>query len=267
MGLSEIFGLLRTAESKRVTSVQPLHGLRVAICYWGLTRSTRLHYRTHAKHLSKPLLLAGAEIKTYIHVWEPSSEEGRVCGARARSRQEAYLLQPDSFLIEDQQPFLRSIDFSDYFRRDLYEKHGDSEYEWHPHMVRNHLCALESLRRVYAMASSDESGHDFVLFVRPDMELRGHFPVESVRQCGPEDILICDNSHHEGYNDRFAGTWFARGAHYANRIAGLADYRRKVGRIVSEKYVRHIVDLHFASPFFISFPMRRMRADGRKLQN
>ena len=55
-------------------------------------------------------------------------------------------------------------------------------------------------------------------------------------------VYISDFDHYEGYNDRFAIMKYQYACIYGKRINEIAQFQKDNGRIVSEKYVKYIID-------------------------
>jgi hypothetical protein len=215
--------------------------MRVAVCYWGMTRSTRHVYKTHEKYLFEVLRLNNIHYTTYIHTWRTDfnivwNEASRI----PIDYDEWRLLNPNEYCLDHQDTFLQTLDFTKYF-------HADSHDEWHPCLIKNHLCSLESMRRVFEMTQKHWA--DFVMFIRPDVQLQSYFNVAIFDTLKEGHIAIPNDNHGEGLNDRFAVANYQTASHYANRITELAEFRRTQGRIVSEKYVKFILNKYYIVHF------------------
>jgi len=62
-------------------------------------------------------------------------------------------------------------------------------------------------------------------------------------------------------NDRFAIMRFESVLWYSHRINRIREFRKHYGRIVSEKYVKYVVDGHYL-PQFVDFYFCLVRSDG-----
>jgi len=134
--------------------------------------------------------------------------------------------------------------------------------EWLPALIRNHICALESLKRVYKMAnmhSSSSSSFDYLIAIRPDVELHVDFDINWIQSGVIPDILVPMDGPGEGYNDRFAILPFNKAHHYMCRIDILADFRKNNGRIVSEKFCKYAIDIYLPNITLITFPFTIIR--------
>jgi hypothetical protein len=214
----------------------------IAICYWGMSRSTKHVYTSHYEHIFNVLKNAGLTYDTYFHTWDVKvnliwDEISPVLP----DPDEYKLLEPTEYKVESQDVFLNTLTFSDYYDQDA----ANRNEEWLPYLIRNHLCSLESQKRVTKMMLESGKTYSFVLYVRPDVEIDTPFPFKILPEIGFRCIGIPDFDHWEGYNDRGAILRFEDCTWYANRIDEIKEFRKHHGRIVSEKYVKFIVDKYF----------------------
>ena len=152
-----------------------------------------------------------------------------------------------------------------YFYKDVYERINMVKYPYRylycedgeslPELVRNHLCALESQKKCVAMLEEYiKKGYNFkqVVFLRPDVRINTLFPLYDILS-DPEAVYIPNEDHHLGYNDRFAVMNYKNACIYGKRIDEIAEFRKNNGRIVSEKYVKYIIDKYNMNLVFIKF--------------
>lgn len=239
----------------------PLKRLNIAICYWGMTRSTKKVYKSHQSCLFDRLTENNINYKIFMHSWKTSTN--LIWGQESSTPidyDEYKLLNPDYYHLDNQSDFLDNITFSDYFSEDLFNKYGgDTSYEWHPHLIKNHLCALESQKRVTNIMLSQNQHFDLVIYVRPDVEITTPLLMNFLN-IQLNEIAIPDFDHFEGYNDRFAIVPFENCKQYAHRIDEIIDFRKNNGRIVSEKYVKFIANKYFTNIHFINFHFNIVRS-------
>jgi len=235
---------------------------KVAVCYWGLTRSTKKVYQSHYENIFNILQANNIVYHVFIHSWETNNnliwEEK---SDKPIDYEEYKLLKPSYYVLDNQTDFLSSINFSNYFDKKLYDTYGDTEQtEWRPLLIQNHLCALESLKRVTAMVmnSKDNSCYDKIMYVRPDVNITSPIDISWLNM-NKGEICIADFDHCEGYNDRFAIMNMDDCQKYSNRIDNIIEYRRTIGRIVSEKYLKYTIDRQFTTVHFIPFYFQIIR--------
>jgi hypothetical protein len=238
---------------------------KIAICYWGMTRSTKFVYNSHMKNLYNVLKNNNIEYKIFMHTWEIENNiiAQNICNIHI-DYQEYNLLNPDVYKIEKQNEFINNLNFKNYFDENLYKTYGDNpQYEWKPQLIRNHLCALESQKRVYNLVLDDDTKYDFIMFIRPDVQILNEFNVNWLKETF--DIIIPNTDHNEGLNDRFAILPLNKSLKYSTRIDEIIEFRKNNGRIVSEKYVKYIIDKYYSNCKLVSFIMKIIRPNGSEL--
>lgn len=253
----------------------PLRHRRVAILYWGMARAASLVAESHERFLRDPLRAAGLEADVLMHTWrvqegEPILVWGRDTGARATG-EEHLLLKPDEVIVDEQQEFLDALDFTRYYKPGAPPLNGVSG-EWRPELLLNHVCALESLRRVtrLAMARGMQVGYEFVIFVRPDARIDSAFDpawladLRDAREFYNEStIALPITGHWAGYSDKFAATLFADAEFYGARLDRLDWYRENERFIVSETYCKWAIEQHFRAVAFVPFDFTVVRPNGQ----
>ena len=131
--------------------------VRVAICYWGMTRSIRIIHNAHKNQIFDIFKNNQVEYDVYMHTWKTA--QNFIWGVDWNSTRnipndynEYRLLNPSYYEIDEQDEFLNTVNFSNYFKQELYDTYGDHpDYEWRPELIRNMICALESQKRVTQM--------------------------------------------------------------------------------------------------------------------
>lgn len=230
--------------------------MKVAVCYWGLTRSTKKVYESHFRHFFEVLDGADITYDVFMHTWETKFKQ-RVCDSEIDipiDYDEYKLLHPNYYQKDNQDLFIRKLQFSDYFYENVWKAKGECyEGEWRPLLLFNHLCALQSLKRVTDMVLASNKSYDLVIYIRPDAQLNTPFPVHKLQGMSERDVLIADFDHFEGYNDRFAVLSYGMAPIYGKRFDHAAEYRKTEGRIVAERYLKYALDQHDLQVSFIDF--------------
>lgn len=233
----------------------------VAICYWGMTRSTRKVWTSHHTNLFSILSANKIHYDTFMHTWE--TEQNIIwendCSV-PNDYEEYQLLNPTYFKRDQQTDFLNGITFSDYFDQQLFDKYGgDSPHEWRPQLIKNHLCALESQKRVTDMVICSGNIYECIIYIRPDVMILTPFEIDWFNNISLGTIIIPNDEHHEGLNDRFAIVSYDDCIYYGKRIDEIIDFRKSNGRIVSEKYVKFIIQKYFKILLFVDFKFTIVR--------
>ena len=231
----------------------------IAICYWGMTRSINYTYKSHIQKLYTILKNSNINYDIFMHTWKTENNIiwEKDCNVPI-DYNEYKLLNPNYYQIDMQQDFLNSIIFEDYFNKKIYEEYGDNPNgEWRPQLILNHLCALESQKRVFNMVIESKNEYDLILYIRPDVEIMNNFDVNWLNI--DFDIMIPDYDNFEGLNDRFAILPFKKALKYSTRINEIIEFRKNNGRIVSEKYVKYIVSKYYSNVKTINYIMQIIR--------
>ena len=193
------------------------------------------------------------EYEIFIHTWKTANPMiwNKECTVPI-DYEEHTLINPSYYRIDDQDEFLSTIDISGYFVE-------GSSPDWNnPQLLRNHMCALESLKRVTDMMLNTQTPFTTVMFVRPDVNINNNLQVRYLTISNNE-IAIPRYDHWSGYNDRFAIVSYEFCKFYGKRIDELKEYRMEKGAIVSEEFVRYIVSKYFKKVHFIDFKFNIIR--------
>jgi hypothetical protein len=241
--------------------------VRVAICYWGMTRSIRIIHNAHKNQIFDIFKNNQVEYDVYMHTWKTAQNfiwgvDWTTTKNIPNDYNEYRLLNPSYYEIDEQDDFLNTVNFSDYFKQELYDTYGDHpDYEWRPELIRNMICALESQKRVTQMCIDSQKKYDFVLYIRPDVDIYTPFLLEWFDLVKTGEIALTNETyrHFEGYNDKFALMRFDDCKLYAHRLDWLKSYRDTKGRIVAEKYLKYIIEKNFSNIHFVNMTVRLIR--------
>lgn len=238
--------------------------IKIAICYWGMTRSTRFVYESHIKNIYNVLNRNNIDYEIFMHTWKTLNNKNIIWENEIDidvDYDEYKLLNPNHYNIEDQSIFLEKLNFCDYFDEKLYEIYGgDTDHEWRPQLIKNHLCALESQKRVYNMVKNTVNKQfDYIIFIRPDVNIWNELSLDFLNY--DFDIIIPNYNHYDGFNDIFAIIPFNKSEHYSCRIDEIIEFRKNNGRIVSEKYLKFIINKYYNKVIYIDFMMTVVRPD------
>lgn len=229
--------------------------MKIAVCYFGLLRSLKKVYKTHIDKIFNELTQNGITYDIFLHSWKTENNIQYVWEDTIDIRQDYEIPKEiDNKIInkcfEHQCDFMSSIDFSKYFYEDEYKKYGERK-EWRPQLIKNHLCALESMKRVLNMVKNSENGYNgynFVMLLRPDVQINNKLHINQIKTYlinNNNGICIPKYDSYEGYNDRFAIMNVCNADKFFERIDEIIDFRKTNGRIVSEKYTKFIVDKYY----------------------
>lgn len=139
---------------------------RVALCFFGLTRSLRYVYFSILLHIVQPLMDQNITVDRYMHTFNLS----QISNKRSKEKstpldlEEYRLLEPyQGLLITDQSEFLNDFNLSSM----LFENYDTYRDEFHS--MRNLACQLHSLRLVTKLWQHSRLKYDLVIYSRPDV--------------------------------------------------------------------------------------------------
>jgi hypothetical protein len=238
--------------------------MRVALLYFGKARSIRRTYPTQKEYVFDKLTEAGIEFDTYMHTWETSDNFVWDKNTGYPEDEESYaLLGFKQFRKDVQEEFLGSIDFHKYFYPHVWATRGHSnEGEWLPGLIRNHICALESQRRVFEIAQNSGVHYDAFVVIRPDAYFTSPLDTSVFQHLNDSTLVVPGWFSFEGYNDRMAIGTFTPIRFYTHRLSDLPEFREKYGRIVAEKCLKLAVQKYGLTVVTIDTLFKLCRPDG-----
>lgn len=214
----------------------------VAVLFWGITRSLNTTVHSIRKNIFDVLTANGFSYDTYIHTYKIN---GGYTNMWSNEKTADYvnedvksLLHPSYCLIDDQDAILKQIDFEAY-----YTKLGNWTNltpEMTRFLIRNMILALYSKKQITNIFEIYKSKYDYVLFVRPDIEVLTRLDINVFAQLNHTNIIVPADDWNHGCNDRFAVCGVDVALYYGKLFNQLLEYSR-VTSIISEKYLRDML--------------------------
>lgn len=215
-------------------------GPKIALCFFGITRSLRHTIAAIESCVLAPARAAG-DARVYAHFFRQHHlAHGRTGEQGPLDPDEYRLLHPDWLELEEPDGCLATWDF------DGLKRHGDF---WQNDFfsLRNLVHQLHSLDRVTAAARADGAG--ICLFLRPDLQYHDSLGPAIARagralRAGRPLVQLPWWQSWNGRNDRFAiATGDAAIAAYGGRVTQLAAFCAETGGPVhSERLLAHVLD-------------------------
>ena len=236
-----------------MTENNNLHNKKIAVCYFGLVRTLKKVIDSQNNKLFNIIEKGGYEFEIFMHTWKTDDEEQYVWDKKIDTKmnyEDYKIINPKYYKIDSQDDFLKTININDYFNQERWDTHGDNRIkgEWHPQLIKNHLCALESMKRSFEMVEESGENFDYVIVNRPDGCFTKCFNMNDFNHFDeyPNGILVSKYESYEGYNDKFAIMRYDNAIPYCKRIDEIKEWREKhTKRIVSEKFVKFIIDKYY----------------------
>ncbi len=240
--------------------------MRVAICMWGLARSTRYTYESFESNILSPLRKAGAHVDLFVHALVKrtpytnagSHESGLDLSACQRDLQ---MYPATCMLVEDQDMVDARLNFEQYFVRP-----PESRLNWTRETEVNHIRALYSLQQVTLLIEKVHSTlpYDAVVFARPDvLFLKPIIPVWIHAVARSPKLMLTPSFNQTPINDKFAICRPEHALTIGKRLTSLKEYIDQGKPFQSEFFLLHIILQCKIHVNLVPFPFRRIRADGK----
>jgi hypothetical protein len=240
---------------------------KVAICFWGLTRSLKYTLHSIEKNIFEPLIKNNIPYDIFIHTYttnkiysNPRAEEKNLI----LDNDEYKLLKPKYYKIENQEYIKKKINV------DKYKTMGNPWVE--SESFSNHLLALWSLNEVTALWTPRAKYYTNVIYCRPDLEYL--CPIDIRWLYGSDDVIYTPNFHRKptlftkkgskmSINDRFAIGKPLTMKYYGNRFLEALEYS-KTHQLESRIFLEDTLRKHNVKIIFINFVFIRVRATGKR---
>ena len=236
---------------------------KVAICFFGLTRSLKKTIHSIESNIFQILINHNIEYDIYLHTYDIT--------LLTNSRSNEYnckldtdewkLLKPNYYSITNQTTFDNNYDWN------FLKKQGD---KWNDgfQSTRNAIRQLNSIKEVTKLWINKHP-YKYYLYFRPDLLYVTPLNIKNIRDNidKPNTIVVPSwGNYLNGVNDRIAFGDYNTMRHYGNRIVHIPRlYKRVVGSIKkpyhSERYLLKIIKHFKIKITFCDMKAIRMRAN------
>jgi hypothetical protein len=238
--------------------------MKVAVCFWGLSRSLQYTLPSIEECIFQPLRNVGIEISIFLHtytLYRPyTNPRAGETGIQLKNTVWKSL-QPTASIVENQD----RVDLQ--LQLENYRTHGDpwgneSTANIIPfETLNNHIRALWSLHQVTTLWEQSGQEFDCIIYARPDVEYRRPLNIQWLHDC-KEGICMIPNFHlTHNCNDRFTIGKPSVMKLYGHRFHDALAFSKQ-SQLHSEKYLSQVLSFHNIQFEYIHFPFRRIRADG-----
>lgn len=216
---------------------------KVAILFFGLTRSLPETIDAMKKNMFQPILDAGMEYDIFMHTYvingayknRWSNEE-----LREYDNEQYKLLEPNYFLSDLQEDILKEIHLDDYFTK--LESWTGFDGPLTCFLIRNMILALKSKRKITEVLEEHIEEYDYVIITRPDLKFKDPIPwTEIYPKLTDTNIAIPSQEWWAGCNDKVCICKPNVGLYVGKLSDHLLEYSRKKS-IVSERYFKDMLD-------------------------
>ena len=238
--------------------------MKVAVCFWGLTRSLKYTRDSINEHIFDVLKSNNVEYRIFMHTYlvhdkynNPRAGEKDIIF----NNEEYKCINPDYVALDNQEHVISSINFLQY------RTHNDP---WHNNYITmdNFILAMYSKKRLLKLfQDNDDKSYTHFLMVRPDVKYLNNFNTNWLTEIKDNEIYIPDfgiYGHYGGFNDRMALMCNNKVFELYNSIYDIMlEYSKKTG-LHSESIHRYIMNINKITSVFIPFYFNRVRANGHE---
>jgi len=213
---------------------------RVALLFFGLTRSLGRTIASIKQQLLQPLIDNSYEYDIFIHTYKIY---GKYHNTWSKERTSHYInedvsgiLNPAYYLEDDQQDIINSINFNEYYTR-LGHWAGGFRPGLVRELIKNMVLALYSKKRITTLFEEHKDTYDYAMILRPDLYLKTKLDVNWFLELTDTTVLIPSKDwHNKGCNDRFCIGKPDVVIYYGKLFDDLKEYSTKRS-ITSEGYL------------------------------
>lgn len=175
--------------------------MKIAICFWGLTRSLKYTIKSIHKKIFDILKKENIEYKIFMHTYKVNSlySNPRAKEYNIMLENEEYkLLEPDYYTIDTQEEVAKNIDFTSYR---TFKDPWNTNYK----TMDNFILAMYSKKRLLELLMNTNEKYTHYLFIRPDVKYLNNFDVSWLQNIKNNEIFVPEfHYNYYKFNDRMA---------------------------------------------------------------
>ena len=234
--------------------------MRIALGFWGITRSLKHTIQSIKQHIIKPMQQQNIEIIIYMHTYNVKSTYNNIRTNELHiqlDNDEYKLLNPHYIQIDDQDEIKKQINIEQY------RTHPDpwnTEYN----SVDNFICAMYSKQQLINMISASKKEFDYVIFLRPDVKYKNPINTALFSHVRGNTICVPNFALYYGFNDRFAITNMITYKIYGSIFNDLLEYSKHCS-LHSEQCQSLILQRTLMRLVYIPVFFNRVRFNGNEM--
>lgn len=235
--------------------------MKIALCFWGLTRSLKHTIQSIRENILKPLEENEIEYTIFLHTYQfqspyinPRANEVNV----KLDFNEYSLLRPDFVQIDDQDEIKKEINLKQYH---TLPDPWDSNYI----CLDNFVCAMYSKKQLGIMVKESQLKFDYIVYLRPDVKYINKFDTRYFNITTPKHVCIPNFHLFPKLNDRLCILTSCNLEDYCCMFNDMYKYSC-VFPLHSESFQYYMITKKFQwSIRYIPIHFNRVRANGFEL--
>ena len=212
--------------------------MRIAIIFFGLTRTLEKTIDSLKTNLFAPLEEACVSYDVFIHTYKINGPYRNAWSGENVDNyhnEDVEILNPKYLLFDDQETIEKSIDFSEY-----YKKLGSWSKQLSPeltrYLIKNMCLALYSKKQITMLFDEHIDDYDYAMIIRPDTKLHNKIDVSYFNELNESNIIIPEKDQWSGCNDRICLGKPNVVSYYGKLFDDLKEYSENKS-IISEVYL------------------------------
>jgi len=229
----------------------------IAICFFGICRSTNYTIDSINQYIFNPLKLMNFNYDIYLHTYtinniynNPRANEHNIMLDNDLYK----LLNPNIYKIDNQDDIINNINFIKYRSK------GDP-WDNNYNSLNNLILSLYSLNQVTQLWKNNNKTYDYIIYLRPDVLFLQPLQKSYFDQINNTNIIL-PNFHEYPVNDRMAIGTPNIMLKYGERYNTAYDYSLSY-KLHAEEYLNYILAINSINIIKINFKFQRIRADGK----
>jgi len=232
--------------------------MKIALLFWGLTRSLKYTINSIKTNIFKPLIDSNIDYDIFLHTFY---FDGLFTNKRTNEFnikldfEEYKLLNPNYYLIENQDKVKKKINLDEYKSKKLcYDNQT----------MNNLILSLYSLKQVTKLLKYNKNKYQFCIFLRPDMNYFQKFNINWLKKINNSQtgLVPIFQAPRNSYNDRFFIGSYKISLKYGFIFNDLLKYSKK-NKVIAEKFLFDCFNINIFVIKKINFCFQRIRSNGK----
>jgi hypothetical protein len=220
---------------------------KVAILFFGLTRTLKDVYPSLKQNLFNVLIENNFEYDNFVHTYTlPNPFQDPITQKITYNYDnESYkILNPRDCILEEQMSVAKNLQIGRHFTKDVgwggyaqicANQWNCTEFAAGCALIRNMVLAVYSKKRVTELFSKYKDDYDYVIITRPDQAINNKFNVGAFSLLNDGNIIVPREHSYKGINDRICIARPRNAILYGFAFNFLLEYS-KIKALCSEEY-------------------------------
>jgi hypothetical protein len=211
---------------------------KVAILFFGLTRSTDMVLDSIQKKLFNPITEAGLDYDIFLHTYileSPYINEWSKENITNYDNDQYKLLNPKHYVLDRQSDIIQQTKFEEYYTK-LGNWAGMTP-EMTKVLIRNFVLGLYSKKRVTELFREYADNYKYVIIMRPDMRIVSKINIQECLKLVDTNVIVVPAiDWFNGCNDKMCIAKKDAALYYGTLSDKLLEYSQRTS-IMSERFL------------------------------